>query len=88
MTTMQTYDARPNGLETCILPGSPVVGMTVRDLEKKYAIKCDHIHNSPPEPHTKKFQLESLRLEEWMGIHVWGRPEDISRLLQDLNPAC
>ena len=77
---------REFGIETFIPEGSPLIGLSVSELEQKYNVRCDHIHNSPPQCETRRERPASGILTANMGIHVWGPSKAIKRLLDDINP--
>lgn len=74
-----------HGVETYVPNGSPLIGISIADMESRFEIRCDHIHNSPPEVDTRRAFPESGKLEPNMGVHVWGTSDKLKRFLEELN---
>lgn len=70
--------------EINVLLNSPLLenGITLGDLQKKFGITINHIHNPKIRDESKKTEIDLNRqIQLGMGIHISGNSKDVFRFL-------
>lgn len=76
-----------HGTEAFATEPSPVIGMTIGELEEKYDLCVHHIHEGPVIRATRVMRADVLerKIEPYLAMHVWATADNLNRFLADLH---
>jgi len=69
--------------EFYVLPGSPLIGKTLGEVEKEYGIKVNHFHNPRLGLDSRRKTDPNRKIDNRLVIKVEGHWENISKIIHD-----